>query len=186
MAMRQQFVGGHGARLSALAAAMGERQAVTMRYQSTGMASGHGVTDASDVGAAAQQLSEMLAAALQQQRLQELKRGVTLVGPHRDELQLLLGARELRTFGSAGQQRSAAIALRLLELDTVRAAIGRAPLLLLDDPFAELDLGRAARVLALLEEAGVGQVLLAVPRTEDIPAVFTRLERRTMCDGVLS
>jgi hypothetical protein len=52
--------------------------------------------------------------------MQELRRGITLVGPHRDDLQLLLGGRELRTFGSAGQQRSAAIALRLLELATLR------------------------------------------------------------------
>ncbi|MFN7798528.1 MAG: DNA replication and repair protein RecF, partial [Gemmatimonas sp.] len=89
-------------------------------------------------------------------------------------------------FGSAGQQRSAAIALRLLELATLRAALGHAPLLLLDDPFAELDLRRAGRVLELLEDAGATQVLLAVPRDEDIPAAFTRLERRTMHDGVLT
>ena len=104
---------------------------------------------------------------------------------HRDELALLLGGRELRTFGSAGQQRSAAIALRLLELATLRDAIGGTPLLLLDDPFAELDLGRAGRVLALLEDTGVDQVLLAVPRIEDIPDAFTRLERRTMCNGTM-
>ena len=120
-----------------------------------------------------------------QQRTQELRRGVTLVGPHRDDLQLLLGGRDLRTFGSAGQQRSAAIALRLLELATLRDAVGYPPLLLLDDPFAELDLGRAGRVLALLEDAGASQVLLAVPRVEDIPAAFTRLEQRAMCDGLL-
>ena len=97
-----------------------------------------------------------------------------------------LGGRDLRTFGSAGQQRSAAIALRLLELATLTDAIGYAPLLLLDDPFAELDLGRVGRVLALLEEAGASQVLLAVPRDAHIPEAFTRLERRTMRDGVLS
>jgi len=124
--------------------------------------------------------------ALAQQRSTELRRGATLVGPHRDDLGLLLGGRELRTFGSAGQQRSAAIALRLLELATLRASLGRTPLLLMDDPFAELDLGRASRVLALLGDAGVEQVLLAVPRVEDIPAEFTRLARATMHDGVLT
>ena len=108
------------------------------------------------------------------------------MGPHRDELHLQLGGRDLRTFGSAGQQRSAAIALRLLELATLRDTLGYAPLLLLDDPFAELDLGRAGRVLDLLEDAGASQVLLAVPREEDIPPAFTRLERRTMCDGALT
>ncbi len=130
--------------------------------------------------------ARVLSEAFALQRTQELRRGMTLVGPHRDELQLLLGGRELRTFGSAGQQRSAAIALRLLELATLRDAIGATPLLLLDDPFAELDAGRAARVLSLLEATGVGQVLLAVPRIEDIPAAFTRLTRRTMRDGTLT
>lgn len=137
------------------------------------------------VSALAECYRELFTRALSQQRSQEMRRGMTLVGPHRDELALLLGGRELRTFGSAGQQRSAAIALRLLELATLRDAIGGTPLLLLDDPFAELDLGRAGRVLALLEDTGVDQVLLAVPRVEDIPEAFTRLERRHMCDGVL-
>ena len=150
-----------------------------MRYTAVGGDNSAG----SAVNATAQR--EALERAFTQQRPTELRRGVTLVGPHRDELQLHLGGRDLRTFGSAGQQRSAAIALRLLELSTLRTAIGYAPLLLLDDPFAELDLGRAGRVLALLEDAGASQVLLAVPREEDIPDAFTRLERRSMRDGAL-
>ena len=124
-------------------------------------------------------------ATFEQQRANELRRGITLVGPHRDNLQLLLGTRDLRTFGSNGQQRTAAIALRMLELATRREALHEPPLLLLDDPFAELDAKRSARMLALLAEVGVGQVILAVPRAEDIPAAFTRLERRTMINGEL-
>lgn len=188
-AMRQQFVRGHVDRFSQLSAAIGERLSVTMRYTVT--SAGAGVRTGEEAGGSS--LTSLAAGyrdhftrALAQQRPQEMRRGMTLVGPHRDELALLLDGRELRTFGSAGQQRSAAIALRLLELATLRDAIGGTPLLLLDDPFAELDLGRAKRVLALLEDAGVDQVLLAVPRIEDIPAAFTRLERRVMCDGVLS
>lgn len=180
VALRQAFVRNHSVQFTNIAEAIGERLPVSMRYMAA-----HGATDEAtldDAGAQANSLS----AAFAQQRAQELRRGITLVGPHRDELQLLLGGRELRTFGSAGQQRSAAIALRLLELATLREAIGATPLLLLDDPFAELDSGRASRVLALLEQSGVGQVLLAVPRIEDIPAAFTRLERRVMCDGVLT
>ena len=123
--------------------------------------------------------------AFEQQRANELRRGITLVGPHRDDLQLLLGTRDLRTFGSAGQQRTAAIALRMLELATRREALDEPPLLLLDDPFAELDAKRSARILSLLEEVGVGQVILTVPRDEDIPAAFTRLERRIMLNGNL-
>ncbi len=175
-AMRLTYVRGHAERFSQLAAAIGERLPVTMRYAS---ASASGSIANADVAT----LHDTLAAAFVQQRAQEMRRGMTLVGPHRDELQLLLGGRELRTFGSAGQQRSAAIALRLLELATLRESMGATPLLLLDDPFAELDLGRAARVLSLLEDTGVDQVLLAVPREEDIPAAFTGLIRVRMRDG---
>lgn len=179
-AARQAFVRAQSSHFTSLSAAIGERQTVTMVYAGSPVASAEG--DADDAVA---QTARYLRA-FDQQRALELRRGVTLVGPHRDELQLLLGGRELRTFGSAGQQRSAAIALRLLELATLRDSLGAPPMLLLDDPFAELDLGRAARVLELLEDAGASQVLLAVPRVEDIPAAFTRLERRYMRDGELA
>jgi DNA replication and repair protein RecF len=139
----------------------------------------------SGTSANAEQFRNVYLAAFEQQRANELRRGVTLVGPHRDELQLLLGDRDLRTFGSNGQQRTAAIALRMLELATLHEMLGTPPLLLLDDPFAELDAKRSMRVLALLAEAGVGQVILAVPRDEDIPSAFTRLERRRMVNGAL-
>ena len=178
-ATRHAFVRDHAERFTRLSAAIGERQTVVMKVAATGGAS----SDEQLTNAEAQ--ADAYRRAYAQQRAQELRRGITLVGPHRDDLQLLLGGRDLRTFGSAGQQRSAAIALRLLELTTLRDAVGYPPLLLLDDPFAELDLGRAGRVLALLEDAGASQVLLAVPRVEDIPAAFTRLEQRSMCDGVL-
>ncbi len=190
-AMRVQFVRGHAERFSQLADAIGERLPVTMRYAVSSAAGATGLGDdgddrSRDLTAHSAHYREAFTRALTHQRPQEMRRGMTLVGPHRDELALLLGGRELRTFGSAGQQRSAAIALRLLELATLRDAIGGTPLLLLDDPFAELDLGRAGRVLSLLEDTGVDQVLLAVPRVEDIPDAFTRLERRTMRDGVLT
>jgi DNA replication and repair protein RecF len=178
-ATRHAFVRDHTARFTQLSAAIGERQTVVMKYAATG-----GET-ADDQLTSADAQAEAYRRAYAQQRPQELRRGVTMVGPHRDDLQLLLGGRDMRTFGSAGQQRSAAIALRLLELATLRDAVGYPPLLLLDDPFAELDLGRAGRVLALLEDSGASQVLLAVPRVEDIPAAFTRLEQRSMCDGLL-
>jgi DNA replication and repair protein RecF len=163
---RRHWVATHEMSYADLCTTIGEGQAASLRYSGTA--------------------EDGLAETLAQQRAMEMRRGMTLVGPHRDDLVLQLGGRDLRTFGSAGQQRSAAIALRLLELATLRAARGHAPLLLLDDPFAELDLGRAGRVLALLESAGVDQLLLAVPRTEDVPAAFTRLAMRRMHRGVLA
>ena len=127
-----------------------------------------------------------LALALAATRTLDMRRGLTHAGPHRDDLALALDGHDLRLFGSAGQHRTAALALRLLEWATLRDAIGGVPLLLLDDPFAELDARRAERVLALLGEGGLGQVVLAVPRDADIPADFTRLARYRVCDGVLA
>jgi len=178
-AARHAFVRDHAVRFTELSAAIGERQTMQMKYAASGGAC------AEDQLMNADAQAEGYRQAYQQQRTQELRRGITLVGPHRDDLPLLLGGRDLRTFGSAGQQRSAAIALRLLELSTLREAVGYPPLLLLDDPFAELDLRRSERVLSLLADAGASQLLLAVPRREDIPAAFTRLEQRSMSDGVL-
>jgi DNA replication and repair protein RecF len=162
---RAAFVARHAAALAEACAAIGEAQPVAMRY----------------VGGEGDYL-----AAFAQQRDAELRRGVTLVGPHRDDLAVQLGGRELRTFGSNGQQRSAAIALRLVELAAMTAALGAPPLLLLDDPFAELDAGRAARVLALLDATPATQLLVAVPRAEEVPAAWTRLERRTMWAGAVA
>ncbi len=177
---RRRFVRERSARYSGLCAAIGERQDARMRYAGTGSQLAAAVSDSP------MEHSEALARSLTQQRSADLRRGTTLIGPHRDDLVLTLGDRELRTFGSAGQQRSAAIALRLLELTTLREALGHTPLLLLDDPFAELDPARAARVLALFDEADASQVLLAVPRAEDIPGTWTRLVRCRICEGVLS
>jgi DNA replication and repair protein RecF len=177
IAARQRFVAEHADGYAALCAQIGERDIALLRYQSVS-------SEAGSLGDSVAQ-QQALRTAMTTQRSNELRRGTTLVGPHRDDLVLQLGGRDLRTFGSAGQQRSAAIALRLLELAVLTRALGHAPLLLLDDPFAELDLGRAARVLELLEAVGAAQVLLAVPREEDIPPAYTRLERRQMRGGVL-
>lgn len=95
-------------------------------------------------------------------------RGLTTVGPHRDDLRLLAGGRPLRTFGSSGQHRSAAVALRLLELGTVREARGREPALLLDDVYAELDGDRQERLTSRLAGEPC-QVFLTAPRREEAP-----------------
>ena len=124
-----------------------------------------------------------IAMSLEAKRSSDLARGLTQTGPHRDDLNIMLDGRDLRTFGSAGQQRTAAIALRMLEAATFRERIGRAPVFLLDDPFAELDARRSTRILSLLERAGLGQTILAVPRQSDIPSELTRLERMRVIGG---
>ena len=65
--------------------------------------------------------------------------GATLIGPHRDDIAFVSAARELATFASRGQQRTAILAFKLAQLETLRVALQRAPLLLLDDVFSELD-----------------------------------------------
>jgi DNA replication and repair protein RecF len=163
-------------RFAELCAAIGEQAPVAMRY-------------ATSLEPASMELDEVVRAltvALEQKRGLDMRRGLTHAGPHRDDLVLTLDGRELRAFGSAGQQRTAAIALRLLEAETLRARLGVAPLFLLDDPFAELDVRRSSNILELLAEQGMGQTLLTVPRESDIPPALTTLARWRIAAGIVS
>lgn len=78
---------------------------------------------------------------------EEIRRGMTLVGPHRDDLAFLVNGYDARTYASLGQQRTAVLSLRLSELTALEKQIGEPPVLLVDDVFAELDAGRARRLL---------------------------------------
>jgi DNA replication and repair protein RecF len=163
-------------RFAAMCASIGEQAPVGMRYATTLEPSSRETAD----------VAHAIAGALEQKRGLDIRRGLTHAGPHRDDLTLTLDGRELRAFGSAGQQRTAAIALRLLEGETLRERLGTSPLLLLDDPFAELDVRRSARILELLAEQGMGQTLLTVPRESDIPPALTRLTRWRIEAGVIA
>jgi DNA replication and repair protein RecF len=96
-------------------------------------------------------------------------RGRTTVGPHRDDLMLEIGGRSLRDYGSTGQQRSAAIALKLIEIATLRQARGTEPALLLDDVFAELDQERQSRLALRLLAPEERQVFVTSPRPDELP-----------------
>jgi len=85
----------------------------------------------------------------------DYEKGNTSVGPHRDDLELSLDGDGLRAFASQGQQRSAALALKLAELTILREETGEMPVLLLDDVFSELDAGRRACLLSNMEDAQV-------------------------------
>lgn len=117
-------------------------------------------------------VAEQFTAELRRTAQRERERGVTLAGPHRDDLAFALevaaGRVDLREYGSGGQRRTAAIALRMVEAATIRAVRGGEPTILLDDVFAELDIGRTRRILELFELEQRGQVMLTAPKESDV------------------
>jgi DNA replication and repair protein RecF len=92
--------------------------------------------------------------ALREARREEVARGVTVVGPHRDDLGLFVNGRPLRKFGSQGQQRTGALALKLAQLSLLGEGCGTAPMVLFDDVMAELDRKRRAFFLERLRQGG--------------------------------
>ena len=127
-------------------------------------------------------LKEALLAECARRRDAELDRGMSLVGPHRDDLELRLGDQPAKGFASHGESWSMALALRLAAYELLRSE-GTEPVLLLDDVFAELDTSRR-RALAGVA-SGAEQVLITAAVGEDIPADWdaTRIGI-TMADGV--
>jgi DNA replication and repair protein RecF len=118
-----------------------------------------------DVEKLAAGLREALALA----RADEIDRGVCLVGPHRDELELRVGDLPARGYASHGESWSAALALRLAAFELLRQG-GDDPVLLLDDVFAELDSGRRERLATLA--AGAEQVIVTAAVAQDVPPVL--------------
>lgn len=106
-----------------------------------------------------------LAGALERGRSDDVRRGLSLVGPHRDDVALTMGGRPSRTHASQGEQRTLALAMRLAVHRLVAQELGWTPVLLLDDVFSELDPNRSA---ALVRNLPGGQALLAT--ATDIPA----------------
>jgi DNA replication and repair protein RecF len=117
-----------------------------------------------------------LAEALRQGRAEELGRGMTLLGPHRDELAFRANQIDLRTFGSRGQSRTAVLALKLAEVEWLRRRSGEHPVLLLDEVLAELDPQRRQDLLARVLSAE--QVVLTAADLSLFEAGF--LERATL------
>jgi DNA replication and repair protein RecF len=128
---------------------------------------------------------EVLAAALLETtgrvRRDEIERGISLVGPHRDDLVLGLGPMPAKGYASQGEAWSFALALRLASFELLRA-LGDDPVLVLDDVFAELDTGRRDRLARLVGEAE--QVLVTAAVAADVPEVLTGA-RVDVMDGEL-
>ncbi|MER5415035.1 DNA replication/repair protein RecF [Streptomyces virginiae] len=136
-----------------------------------GLAYRSSVGEPVDSGAARtrEALYEALLAALAEVRKQEIERGVTLVGPHRDDLVLRLGELPAKGYASHGESWSYALALRLASYELLRSE-GSEPVLILDDVFAELDTRRRERLAELV--APGEQVLVTAAVDDDVPGVL--------------
>ena len=124
-------------------------------------------------------IEQKLLQALGESRSSEVERGVTLVGPHRDDLTLTLGELPAKGYASHGESWSFALALRLAAFELLRGE-GIEPVLVLDDVFAELDAGRRTRLADMV--AGASQVLVTCAVPEDVPAALAGA-RYTVGDG---
>jgi DNA replication and repair protein RecF len=124
-------------------------------------------------------LEAQLLVAIEARRRDELDRGLSLVGPHRDELVLTLGDMPVKGYASHGESWSFALALRLASYDLLRAG-GDDPVLILDDVFAELDSGRRSQLAELVGDAE--QVLITAAVPADVPEQL-RGRRFTVADG---
>jgi DNA replication and repair protein RecF len=107
-----------------------------------------------EAGMTADEIMQPLHDAIGRRALEERRRGVTLVGPHRDDLSFYINALAAEKYASQGEQKTLLVALKLSEYDFVTARCGETPILLLDDVFAELDRHRATRVMQRLRGGG--------------------------------
>jgi DNA replication and repair protein RecF len=176
LAVWDQHLAQHGAELLAgrleLVAALGQHLTKAYDAVAAGRTSAT-ITYASRLGEALvpdrPQLEQALLASLAERRQNEIERGVTLVGPHRDDLARTLGELPAKGYASHGESWSFALALRLAAYDLLRTD-GIEPVLVLDDVFAELDSGRRERLAGLVSDATQLLVTCAVP--EDVPAAL--------------
>ena len=129
-------------------------------------------------------IKEEFIKAFSQRKKEEIRRGYTLVGPHRDDLLLLLNKKwELRTYGSQGQQRTAALAMKMAMVDLIETTYGIPPLLLLDDVFSEFDNKRKKELLHLLTEGT--QTIISTTEAIDFPVLRPAIKSLWVESGVI-
>jgi len=120
------------------------QETLEMHYQSYGIEKGQYKS--------LEEISSMLAAQIRQRQPDEIRRQVTLVGPHRDDIGFTIANRDARFFASQGQQRTAVLALKLAEIEFMKQETGEHPILLLDDVSSELDPNRRHFLLKAVED----------------------------------
>ena len=122
-------------------------------------------------------------AALNEQRREEIERGMTLIGPHRDDLSILLDQREVGMYGSRGQQRATTLALRLAEAELMEQRTGDAPVLLLDDLLSELDRRRREHLMTVLQRPDQQALITATDLDDFTPAFLSTITRMHVDQG---
>jgi DNA replication and repair protein RecF len=118
-----------------------------------------------------QELHDQLLASLEEVRINEIERGISLVGPHRDDVVLTLGGLPAKGYASHGESWSFALGLRMAAYQLLRHDLAEDPVLILDDVFAELDSGRRERLATLI--ADCEQVLITAAFPGDVPAFLS-------------
>ncbi len=150
------------------------RQDVSATYRSTV----EGIAESRDQ----QEIYELLLTALRAKRRDELDRGITLIGPHRDDVVLMIGEMPAKGYASHGEIWSLALSLRLASHELLRLD-GDDPILILDDVFAELDVNRRDHLARLVHDTE--QVLITAAVAHDVPEVLSG-SRFTVQDGTVS
>jgi len=117
-----------------------------------------------------QRIAEAFLERLRQARGEEIQRGMSLFGPHRDEMRFLVGGVDLGLYGSRGQQRTAVLALKLAELELVRREAGEEPILLLDEVMSELDEAHRRYLMEVI--SGAQQTILTATDLSDYSPDF--------------
>lgn len=131
------------------------------------------------------EVKKVLQAEMEKFRGEELRRGVTLSGPHRDDLMISLNGNDLKYFGSQGQHRTAVLAIKLAEMEFFKAESGEFPVLLLDDVLSELDQQRREHLLKAIQEKNIQCFITTTEDNSYLWPKNTSLQSFHISDGKL-
>jgi DNA replication and repair protein RecF len=132
-------------------------------------------------GAAEDHVAQFYEDALRASYERDRELGMTSTGPHRDDILMRLDGKDLRTYGSQGQHRTAVFSLRMAEAKYVEEKSGEIPILLMDDVFSQLDTERGGRLMDLVR--GVYQTMITAPREEHARYPLEGLARMDVKNG---
>lgn len=141
----------------------------SLSYLPTLITDGIGSLTENNLGPATNMLRERFMRSLEESRAEELRRGVTTIGPHRDDIAFGLNGMDLATFGSRGQQRVAVVAVKLAEADVMLERTGESPVVMLDDVLSELDLNHRTMLVDAVARMG-SQLIITATDTDLLQA----------------